>query len=229
MNIGDRFHRLVVIGLIPHNKNPKAKCVCDCGNVITPQRGSLRNGRAKSCGCLRKELLKAHSESMRGTGMSIEEKRAKSSAASLEWQRKNREKYRARINAWHAKNKEKLVAVRARFKDRKKAYDEVYRVKNKDRLAPLRRLNDHKRRFREQSLRGKVSKDIANRLFELQKGKCAICKKSMKEKFEIDHIQPLARGGIHDDLNFQLLCGFCNRSKGAKDPIKHMQEKGFLL
>jgi len=55
IKIGDRFSRLVVQKLISDPKNPKAKCVCDCGNVVTPQSGALRNGRAKSCGCLRAE------------------------------------------------------------------------------------------------------------------------------------------------------------------------------
>jgi hypothetical protein len=55
MNQGDVFHRLTVLQLIPDGKNPKAKCLCTCGSVVTPQCGSLKNGRAKSCGCLRKE------------------------------------------------------------------------------------------------------------------------------------------------------------------------------
>jgi hypothetical protein len=55
IRIGDVFCRLTVIGLISAGKNPKAECKCACGNIVTPQRGSLRNGRAKSCGCLRAE------------------------------------------------------------------------------------------------------------------------------------------------------------------------------
>lgn len=57
VKIGDRFDRLLVVGLIKDRKNPKARCVCDCGKEITPQRGALTNGRAKSCGCLRVELF----------------------------------------------------------------------------------------------------------------------------------------------------------------------------
>lgn len=67
VEIGSRFGRLVVIGLIPHAKNPKAECKCDCGSVCYPQRGALRNGKAKSCGCLRREKLV---EAARTHGMS---------------------------------------------------------------------------------------------------------------------------------------------------------------
>ena len=54
---GARFERLVVLELIPDAENPKALCRCDCGAVITPQRGALRIGKAKSCGCLRREIF----------------------------------------------------------------------------------------------------------------------------------------------------------------------------
>jgi hypothetical protein len=55
IQIGDVFSRLTVLRLIPERKNPKAECLCICGNIITPQRGALLNGRAKSCGCLRRQ------------------------------------------------------------------------------------------------------------------------------------------------------------------------------
>lgn len=57
IQVGQRFGRLMVVSLIYARKNPKAECRCDCGAVVTPQRGALLNGRAKSCGCLRRELL----------------------------------------------------------------------------------------------------------------------------------------------------------------------------
>lgn len=31
------------------------ECVCDCGETITTRVSNLRNGRAKSCGCLQRE------------------------------------------------------------------------------------------------------------------------------------------------------------------------------
>jgi hypothetical protein len=49
VNIGDRFGKLVVIGL----ENPvKPTTLCDCGNLFNPQRSGLYHGRNTSCGCV---------------------------------------------------------------------------------------------------------------------------------------------------------------------------------
>lgn len=53
VSVGDRFGYLTVVELVKDAKNPKARCICDCGNHAIPQRGALINGRAKSCGCKR--------------------------------------------------------------------------------------------------------------------------------------------------------------------------------
>jgi hypothetical protein len=51
VNVGDKYCKLTVVSLIKDKKNPKAKCLCECGNFCFPQRGALKNGRATSCGC----------------------------------------------------------------------------------------------------------------------------------------------------------------------------------
>jgi 5-methylcytosine-specific restriction endonuclease McrA len=229
MNIGDRFHRLVVVGLVSDSKNPKAICICDCGNTVTPQRGALRNGRAKSCGCLRSELLSAHAERVKGTGMPPEEYARRQAEAVLRWRARNPDRVKAIAKRFYARHEVRLALLRKACAVKKRIYDIQYRQANKQRIAVRRRLNDHKRRIREIENRGVVSKDIGVRLLKAQRGKCAICLKAIKRKYELDHIVPISRGGRHDDLNLQLLCPFCNRSKGAKDPIAYMQSKGFLL
>lgn len=227
MQIGDRFERLVVIGLIPDRKNPKAICLCDCGSTVTPQRGALRNGSAKSCGCLRREILATVWE--RKEKLTTEERVARANKRHYEWRKKNPEKRKEIVKKSDEKNRERRALYRANNRARKSLYDKIYVANNRQRRAQARRLNDHKRRIREVASKGSVSKNIASKLLLLQCCKCAICKCDISKKYEIDHINPLAKGGLHDDSNFQLLCQFCNRSKGAKDPIDYMQSKGFLL
>lgn len=106
VSVGDRFTRLLVLALIPDRKNPKAKCICDCGAVVTPQRGALKNGRAKSCGCLRRELL---AEALkRLTRMDDDERIRRSRAASDAWHKVNIEKNRAASRKFYSLNKSKV-------------------------------------------------------------------------------------------------------------------------
>lgn len=59
-------------------------------------------------------------------------------------------------------------------------------------------------------------------VFFRDRGKCANCHADLSRLLSIgfskhiDHIVPLAKGGINDITNLQLLCGECNLSKGAK-------------
>jgi 5-methylcytosine-specific restriction endonuclease McrA len=70
--------------------------------------------------------------------------------------------------------------------------------------------------------------DIAEILIK-QKYKCAYCRKSLRKKYQVDHIVPLARGGTNRRNNIQLTCEKCNHSKYAKDPLLFAQMLGRLL
>ena len=53
--------------------------------------------------------------------------------------------------------------------------------------------------------------------YKTQRGACHACSiKLPSEYFELDRINPGARGGRYTKKNTHLLCGPCNRSKGAK-------------
>lgn len=66
-------------------------------------------------------------------------------------------------------------------------------------------------------------------LFEKQRGKCAFCRKSIKAAYHVDHIIALAKGGAHEPLNLQLLCGPCNVRKWTYHPVEFAQKYGKLL
>ena len=57
---GQRFTRLLVLSRAPSDKNGNAKwnCLCDCGNTTVSSGFTLRNGEAKSCGCLTTDQLR---------------------------------------------------------------------------------------------------------------------------------------------------------------------------
>jgi len=54
-----KFGKLVVVSRAANkNKQTKWLCKCDCGKEKEIQASNLKNGVSKSCGCLRKELVK---------------------------------------------------------------------------------------------------------------------------------------------------------------------------
>ncbi|PSN12960.1 HNH endonuclease [filamentous cyanobacterium CCT1] len=54
---------------------------------------------------------------------------------------------------------------------------------------------------------------------------CKSCgKKGSEVKLQIDHILPLAKGGVNDISNFQTLCKSCNQRKSAKIDNRFRQD-----
>lgn len=125
------------------------------------------------------------------------------------WRLENPDKKTSLQASWRAKNYEKELAWR-------RANPEVARIHRHNRRAQLKS-------------RGKLTPGISEKLFALQKGKCACCKKPLGKNYHMDHIVPLALGGTNTDDNIQLLHQKCNHKKSSKDPIDFMQQLGYLL
>ncbi len=58
-----------------------------------------------------------------------------------------------------------------------------------------------------------VPTEIKRAVFQRDGGRCQQCGESFDLQF--DHIIPMALGGATSIENLQLLCGECNREKGA--------------
>jgi len=57
--IGRRFGRLIVCGEPTKEKESKVLVICDCGKMGMKFFRAMKNGRIKSCGCLRRENQRA--------------------------------------------------------------------------------------------------------------------------------------------------------------------------
>lgn len=125
------------------------------------------------------------------------------------------------------KDKKKLddAKYRARHPDKIKSKNAAYYAANKKTSL----INYHNRQAKKLNNGNGISKNIAEKLFYLQHGKCACCGKSLSSGFHIDHIIPLFLGGKHEDSNIQLLTPRCNLQKSKKHPIDFFQSRGFLI
>jgi len=150
-------------------------------------------------------------------------------ALAAAYQKENVEKVSAAHSAWRAKNPEKCKAYQANYRAENleaiKTRNAVWTKANPE----LMRLKNHKRRAIKAKNGGVLSRGLAGKLFQLQKGKCACCGKPLGDDYHLDHIMPLALGGTNTDDNIQLLRATCNHQKHSKHPVDFMQSRGFLL
>lgn len=105
------------------------------------------------------------------------------------------------------------------------AYGKSYRAANKDKV----RSDTRNRRARKKELGGEHTAADIQDILRLQGYKCGYCKVDIRGAFHVDHITPIAKGGRNDRRNLQCLCGPCNQTKWAHDPIDFARSIGLLL
>lgn len=160
------------------------------------------------------------------------EYREKNRGAAAIWRSANKDIQRAYFKERYAKEKAAGVRSSPAAKTRAARYYDNNKARIGARHRAYKKANPeivrNQSRKRRALAGGSLSADIESRLFKQQRGRCANCTEKL-ERFDLDHIVPLSRGGRNEDLNAQLLCPTCNRRKHAKDPIAFAQEQGRLL
>lgn len=149
------------------------------------------------------------------------------------YHQKNRESQLEKQRIYKAANKDAISAAGAvyyeRNRDALRLKTSLYRKANPEYVLQAQR---NRRAKKKNSIGTHTFEDVLN-LLSLQRGRCACCpvklKTEGKEKYHVDHIISLARGGSNDKYNLQILCPSCNLSKHAKDPIDWAQKNGRLL
>lgn len=137
------------------------------------------------------------------------------------WRSLNIEGQLARSRAWREANLDK---ARALCRAWKKANPD------KARKSPEQaRLDAHRRRARKHKVSGSHGPSDIKRIRYVQKDRCAYCMTKLKGGGELDHIEPISRGGSNAPRNLQMLCQPCNRAKNARDPIEFVQSRGLLI
>ena len=129
--------------------------------------------------------------------------------------------------AWQAANREKVNAAARRFRatEHGKAVNAAYAKANPE----MFRASGANRRARDMAAEGSYTAEDVKRIGETQKWRCHWCKTPTKQKYHVDHIVPLSKGGTNWPKNLCVACPPCNQRKHAADPIAFAQRIGLLL
>lgn len=145
-----------------------------------------------------------------------------------QWRSDNPEKAREQKRRWDKTEKGKAGKARERERNR-----EAYRERNREYERTHREgANERSRRWRqahpdEQREHVKAWHDTRKGAFielvdplvvlERGDGECGICGEDVDpSSFDVDHIVPLSRGGLHNYENTQPAHVTCNRAKGNR-------------
>lgn len=158
-----------------------------------------------------------------------------------EWRENNRERDRElkrryeqthheekleRGRIYRATHKEEIRergrAYNEAHRDKKRAYSQQYLILHRDKV----KAHTHRRRAMKKGAEGSHLRFDAPVQLKRQKGKCYYCQCKL-DKYHIDHVIPLSRGGSDHPDNKVLSCPHCNQTKSAKLP--HEFTKGGRL
>ncbi len=159
-----------------------------------------------------KPLLEFHKSKYQKDGHSFYCKSCNCARVS-EWTTRNLEKNRSRARSWADDHRD---ANKSWQQNNKKAC----REKNKkwfDKNQDKRRSYDVKRKALKRNASGPHhTADDIKELKVIQKNRCSYCGTDISQKYHVDHIVPLSRGGSNKKDNIALTCPRCNLSKHDK-------------
>lgn len=163
-------------------------------------------------------LERAHQSNKRNYDLNTERRRA----TSKEWYYANPERVRATKHVYR-KNNAILINQynrdwRANNLEQSRETSRTYYATHKDRV----RATQLRRRARKMNAEGTFVIDDIKSLHETQNDLCAYCGIRLFNQYEIEHMNPLIRGGSNWPDNLCLSCPSCNRSKSSKTVAEWM-------
>lgn len=131
--------------------------------------------------------------------------------------------YQQRSRDWYEANKDRALAnfakTTAANRERANFYSARWAKANKDRL----RIRAANRRALTRANGGEISLSEVQQMYKDQGGLCAYCECQLNDKFELDHMLPVIRGGRGDWGNIAACCSPCNRRKAARTVEEFME------
>ena len=146
----------------------------------------------------------------------------------LEYQKKyaqkNAEQIREYQRKWHKENREKQLDYKKKYYlDNREYLRECHKKWKQENRQILRAIDSNKRDRRRAKIKSNGIFKVTNRdLAKMYEKPCVYC--GERESIEIDHIIPIAKGGVHGVGNLQPLCHSCNSRKSDKFMMQFKME-----
>lgn len=222
---------------IPQDNTPRKQCNGPCGRIL-PFTSEFFHGNGKDRhgkSILRPECRECRSGKARAyygrPGMSEQR-----NAYAKVYRTENQERIQVRKKEYarrpgvkeHKRNYTQVYRTRpgVQEKKREQAKEYVSRPEVQEKRRPYDRTFQHNRRARLKENGGSHTPKQIQEQFTRQKGKCYYCRVKM-EKYQIDHVVPVSKGGSNDISNIVLACPPCNQQKN--DRLPHQWPEGGRL
>ena len=201
--------------LLDEDKDHRKRFCQGCGEVFYPRWTQINDGQGKYCSldCSLPSLWAAANQP------EVHKKRGESRKRSIAL---------GLVDTPAGPKNPNWMGGREAYKRR-----QIESGKAAERQRKYRKANPEKvrewRHHRQSKKYSRLPRGSVKKIYDYQKGKCAVCKRKVGSDYHIDHILPLAKGGTHEKHNIQILCPSCNVRKSDKDPVEYMQAKGMLI
>ena len=227
---GRRFNRLQVVRMVGVNKHRQTRCevLCDCGITKIVNSLGLMNGTTNSCGCYQRDRV--------GEVARLDLSGRRFGKLLVVRMNGTNHRQKTTCEVLCDCGKKKIVLSGSLTKGSVISCGCARHEAHAGRVPYISQTNrnklsaySHFRRSQKKKNGGRFTATQVSALYPAQRGRCVSCRGKLGESYHRDHVVPLSLGGSNDISNIQLLCEFCNLSKGAKDPIVWAQEQGRLL
>lgn len=145
------------------------------------------------------------------------------------WREENYEYNLERLKQYREENKEYCKIINAIWRsqniERYKSGQKEWWKSN----SQLNSLYNRSYRSRKRENGGSHTVSDIDDILKMQRLSCAICRCKLGDKYHVDHIVSLSKGGTNDRRNLQILCRSCNQRKWSTDLLTFMRGLGFLL
>jgi len=132
------------------------------------------------------------------------------------YRKAHREQRREYIQLHAAEYKQYNRESYHRHSTRRKQQVRRWILANPDKRKQIVTLANHRRRTRLRNAQGSHTATDIDCLYINQRGLCVYCGCKLNNKYHVDHVIPLSRGGSNNPDNLVLACAHCNTSKRDK-------------